>query len=802
MAIDPITGEQIDEMPGANTAETQGQLAPGGTLLGNLPEDLTPEEAERIRDQRVAAFAGPDVDAENIDLPSEVVDKPGVAKGSTFITPEATVQGQLEQILRAGSPLQTLAESRADEEAQRRGLLASSMAVGAGQKALYDTALEVARPDAGTHAKAGLTEQAQTYGLDTTQFEGDIAGALKTLDAQLQFTDTAQKGQIQKELQFDAAMQDLVKQGVIDQAAMERLTAELDTKEAINAANILAEVNLKNADLSFKNWEVIQQVDAKARSEMIGSLKSLSENFNQSYVNLQAADINKTAKEQMTQQLVAGYQAQVQMLADIYDQDVSWTGGPGVAPTTGEVPPMPPVAPATGHEWSFNPYSWTWEQVATPTGDTGTPGTPGPVGGDTGDYVFDPENPDQYSHGPQNDGSYYDQAAGRLYQIGDVNSTGQTWNGSAWVTGNETPDAPPPPPPKPADIPGYTTVLNPDTNRWEYQVAPIGDQTTDTGDQTTDTGDQTTDGTGLIDPGPNAYYPPGSNTAVVLPDGTYKDPVTGQPVEIPEGYSVDPVTGLPVLDPTTDEVTGEVVTNTISPYWLSEGGSAGIQSNLDNGNYYAAVTKMTNDDRSGWAQNTTDAENQRLLDFLGNPDVDDQLKQDVFNAVTDPDADPRAPLAIIDQADAAFAQQEQWIADNKNTYPWVDPEGQSYIWPDTSYDQVQLSMKQGDYNNVISSSLNNGTFYMVEPNFDMLLNDFRAAFPESEYPGTEQKLAGLMATGASPYTSVYYMKKSLEDGAPTTTVMNHDFDQYWDPGTGTVNYTALPFYKPYPFTTS
>jgi hypothetical protein len=393
-----------------------------------------------------------------------VIDTPDVAPGESFVTPEATVQYQLEQVIKAGSPLQELAESRSAEEAQQMGLLSTSMAVGAGQKALYDTALDVARPDAETYARAGLTEQQATNILAQTGYEGDIAAALKTAEGQIQFADTAQRGQIEKELQYDAARQALVLQGVVDEATMERLTAELGSAEAINAANILRDINVSNAELNFANWEVLQQVDSKARSEMITSLSSISENFNASLSQLQQADIGYTAKTEMIAVLTAGYKDQVQMLADIYGQDVTWEGGDPNTDST-EPPPMPGVAPATGYEWVFDAYTNDWKQEpiqgyqdpstdpTDPPPDPGTvtdpnqppppdpivdtPDVPGsPVGNFPG-YVYD-ENmgittQEQWDLNPLSDN--YVQPS-----IGDVNpnNPNEVWDGNAYVVPDPT----------------------------------------------------------------------------------------------------------------------------------------------------------------------------------------------------------------------------------------------------------------------------------------------------------------------------------------------------------------------------
>jgi len=67
-----------------------------------------------------------------------------------------TVQGQLAGILASGSPLLVQAQTRAAQDANSRGLLNSSMAVGAGESALYGAATPIATSDAGFYNTASL----------------------------------------------------------------------------------------------------------------------------------------------------------------------------------------------------------------------------------------------------------------------------------------------------------------------------------------------------------------------------------------------------------------------------------------------------------------------------------------------------------------------------------------------------------------------------------------------------------------------------------------------------------------------
>lgn len=70
------------------------------------------------------------------------------------VTPNQTVAGQVKNIIAENSPLMQQAETRALQKANARGLLNSSIAVGAGQSALYDAATPMATQDAAMHGKS------------------------------------------------------------------------------------------------------------------------------------------------------------------------------------------------------------------------------------------------------------------------------------------------------------------------------------------------------------------------------------------------------------------------------------------------------------------------------------------------------------------------------------------------------------------------------------------------------------------------------------------------------------------------
>lgn len=90
--------------------------------------------------------------------PATAAATPATAVGSTpnafTVTPDQTVSGQIKNIIASGSPLMAQAESNAKNQMNQRGLINSSIGIGAGQSALYAAATPIATADAATAANA------------------------------------------------------------------------------------------------------------------------------------------------------------------------------------------------------------------------------------------------------------------------------------------------------------------------------------------------------------------------------------------------------------------------------------------------------------------------------------------------------------------------------------------------------------------------------------------------------------------------------------------------------------------------
>lgn len=96
---------------------------------------------------------------------------------------EGTVAGQMTGILSSGSPYMEAARKSGERTAHKRGLLNTSLAGEASQKAAIESALPIAQQDAATVSKAGLQKQAFGEQAALTDIQ---AGASYQLSAQEQ----------------------------------------------------------------------------------------------------------------------------------------------------------------------------------------------------------------------------------------------------------------------------------------------------------------------------------------------------------------------------------------------------------------------------------------------------------------------------------------------------------------------------------------------------------------------------------------------------------------------------------------
>lgn len=131
---------------GTNTMPTTSS---GGLI--NLPstQTTTPQAPAAPQVPNVSTVTTPPNGSQPFQpYPATTTTPTGYTPEGFTVAPNQTVQGQIENIIAKDSPLMQQAQTRAAQAANARGLLNSSIAVGAGQDAVINAALPIAQQDA------------------------------------------------------------------------------------------------------------------------------------------------------------------------------------------------------------------------------------------------------------------------------------------------------------------------------------------------------------------------------------------------------------------------------------------------------------------------------------------------------------------------------------------------------------------------------------------------------------------------------------------------------------------------------
>lgn len=203
---------------------------------------------------------------------------PATATGTNWdVNQNQTVAGQLSGILSSNSPLLQQAQARALQAMNSRGLLNSSMAVGAGESALYDAALPIAQADASTYANSGR------YNADVannmSQFNANANNTASQFNAgatqQASRDNAAASNNLQSQLLQTQAQMDMAnteaKNKALSQDSQQNLQAQLSNQDAAKAIGMqqydaAVKTAMQNAD--SQNKLQLQQLDAVTRTQI------------------------------------------------------------------------------------------------------------------------------------------------------------------------------------------------------------------------------------------------------------------------------------------------------------------------------------------------------------------------------------------------------------------------------------------------------------------------------------------------------------------------------------------------------
>lgn len=256
--------------------------------------------------------------------PANVASTPAPAPvAARAITDPETVAGQMNALLSKDSTYMQSAKANAMATANSRGLINSSIAAGAGEKAAIDSALPIAQQDSTINANAGQSAQ------NTNQDLG-LTGYKSLLDSAQQATNfgysTAQNAQ--------------------------NIAGNMQIQKQQQEATATLQTTLKNMDINFN----LQQLDEQTRNALTTAVSPIIQQV-QSEISL----IQRTPDEQLSPQAKAdainyqnqALQAQLKTMSSLYGYKIDWPvataagGTPEPAPVPAPAPVAVPIAPAS-----------------------------------------------------------------------------------------------------------------------------------------------------------------------------------------------------------------------------------------------------------------------------------------------------------------------------------------------------------------------------------------------------------------------------------------------------------------------
>lgn len=207
---------------------------------------------------------------------------------SMEVKPEQTVQSQINDIIKADSPLMQMAETRGLQKANQRGLMNSSMAVGAGQAEVIAAAAPIATADAAAYNRAaefnagakqqvGLANAASTN--NANQFNASAANQVNSQNSQLATNVALNNGQQNVELaKFNASeANNLLKLGMDAQTKTELAQIEASYKTLMQSSQGAAEMYkqyMTNATAISTNKDMTAEAKTAAIRNQVSGLNN------------------------------------------------------------------------------------------------------------------------------------------------------------------------------------------------------------------------------------------------------------------------------------------------------------------------------------------------------------------------------------------------------------------------------------------------------------------------------------------------------------------------------------------------
>jgi hypothetical protein len=274
--------------------------------------------------------AAPSVAPPSYTPPAITIPTPSQSSLSVATDPNQTTEGIINRMLSDGSTYMDANRANAMRAANSRGLMNSSIAATAGEKAAIESALPIAQQDASAYQQ----------NLNTTQ-QGIVQSALSSQTHAQSLREQAQaflnqaelykvQGQENRALQAQSDAAALLRQATAADQTSRQSTQDFNEQSALNTAAFTQETATKNADQAFtmiqKEADYNHDADQwhKDQRDNFGRVTvTLQNQYSQDRVNiLTNKDMKSSAKIEALNSLDAFYKESLEFLAATYGVDL------------------------------------------------------------------------------------------------------------------------------------------------------------------------------------------------------------------------------------------------------------------------------------------------------------------------------------------------------------------------------------------------------------------------------------------------------------------------------------------------
>lgn len=224
--------------------------------------------------------------------PAATVTAPTVGTTEWKPDADATVAGQVNKLVTQGSPLIDQAQTAAKQQANKRGMLNSTMAITAGQDAAYRAALPIAQQDAQTFANAG-------------QFNAGAKNNSMLQTAQLQ------------------------QQANLTNAAATNDAAAQQRAAGITSGQMAQQYEQQRKMLTAQTDEQLRLLDAQNGTKLSDAYRQTSQNTYDAYITdvqrIQESDMEADVKAAQIENLKGLYQTRQEYINTIFKFSPGWS---------------------------------------------------------------------------------------------------------------------------------------------------------------------------------------------------------------------------------------------------------------------------------------------------------------------------------------------------------------------------------------------------------------------------------------------------------------------------------------------